>query len=225
MDVPGLPGARMNPFQGGVIYLAVGTGAHVVYGGIGALYNTIGGPTSYLGLPTTDEEGVPGGRVSYFQNGKIVWTPEGGAYAVQAVSLKTFDTGAFDFGQGFFDPPVGGSAELTVYADGGYHFVGHLHDSGFLPYKDNLAFGLRSTSGYLYTFVHSGYMAGTLGGGSRDDNWDVSGTDPRLAANWADLEGCSWYWQANVNADWGPLINQLEQAAGVILGVVGIIVA
>jgi hypothetical protein len=60
---------------------------------------------------------------------------------------------------------------------------------------------------------------------SGDDNWDVSGTDARLAANWADLEGCSWCWQANVNADWGPLVNQIEQLAGVVLGVVGIVVA
>jgi hypothetical protein len=225
MDVPGVAGARMNTFQGGEIYFSVGTGAHVVYGGINAQYLSIGGATSYLGLPTSDEEPAAVGRVSYFQNGKIVWTPDGGANAVQAVSSMTFDTGDFDFGHGWFDPPVQGGAELTVYADGGYHFTGHFHDSGFLPYRDNLAIGLLGTSGYLYTFVHSGYMAGTLGGGSRDDNWDVTGNDPRLAANWADLEGCSWCWKANVNADFGPLVNQLEQVAGVVLGVVSIIVA
>jgi hypothetical protein len=226
MDVPGVAGARMNTFQGGEIYFSPGTGAHVVYGGINQLYSwSMGGPTSYLGLPTSDEEGVPSGRVSYFQGGKIVWTPGGGAYPVQAVSQMTFDTNEFNFGSGFFDPPVQGWAELTVYADGGYHFTGHFHDSGFLSYRDNIAFGLLGTSGYLYTFVHSGYMSGTLGGGSRDDNWDVTGSDPRLAANWADLEGCNWYWQANVNADLGPLVNQLEQAAGIVLGVIGIIVA
>jgi hypothetical protein len=73
MDVPGVPGTRMNTFQGGAIYWSPGTGAHVVYGGIGTQYNSLGGPTSSLGLPTSDEQGIPGGRVTYFQNGKIAW--------------------------------------------------------------------------------------------------------------------------------------------------------
>jgi uncharacterized protein with LGFP repeats len=82
VNVPGVPGARMNTFQGGVIYWSAATGAHVVYGDIGRRYNSMGGPTSNLGLPTSDEEGIPGGRVSYFQHGKIVWTPNGGAHAI-----------------------------------------------------------------------------------------------------------------------------------------------
>ena len=81
MNVPGVAGARMNTLQGGAIYWSPGTGANVVYGGIGAKYNSLGGPSSFLGLPTTDELGMPGGRVSYFQHGWIAWTPGGGAYA------------------------------------------------------------------------------------------------------------------------------------------------
>ena len=81
MNVPGVAGARMNTFQGGAIYWSPTTGAHVVYGAIFALYKSLGGPTSFLGLPISDELGIPGGRVSDFQNGEIVWTPQGGAYA------------------------------------------------------------------------------------------------------------------------------------------------
>jgi uncharacterized protein with LGFP repeats len=86
MDVPKYPGARMNTFQGGVIYWSPSYGAHVVYGFIGALYKSMGGPTSYLGLPTTDEQANPefhGGRLSYFQDGVIYWSPQTGAYAEQ----------------------------------------------------------------------------------------------------------------------------------------------
>jgi hypothetical protein len=86
-------------------------------------------------------------------------------------------------------------------------------------------FGLMSTSGYLYTFAHSGHTAGTIESGSRDDIWDVSGTNSLLAANWADLEGCKEYWAANVDTDLNPLLNQLEQAAGIVLGIIGIIAA
>jgi uncharacterized protein with LGFP repeats len=82
MNVPGVPGARMNTFQGGVIYWSPSTGAHVVYGGIGGKYNSLGGPLSFLGLPTSDEMSIPGGRVSYFQHGSIVWSPGGGAVAL-----------------------------------------------------------------------------------------------------------------------------------------------
>jgi uncharacterized protein with LGFP repeats len=78
MNVPGVPGARMNTFQGGTIYWSSATGAHVVYGGIGAKYESIGGPASFLGLPTSDElQYGPHGRISYFQHGRIVFDHTG----------------------------------------------------------------------------------------------------------------------------------------------------
>ena len=132
----------------------------------------------------------------------------------------------FGAGIGFSDgTPVGGSAQLTVYMDGSYHFTGSLHDSGFPSYNDNVVVGLRSPSGQAIFFVHSGHMAGTIESGSRDDTWDVSGTNDALAQNWADFEGAGCTFVANVNADWNPLINQIEQVGGVVLGVIGIIVA
>src|SRR5262249_59932899 len=75
---------RMNTFLGGAIYFSVGTGAHVVYGDIGALYNSSGGPASNLGLPTSDEQGIPdNGRVQSFQYGAICWSPSTGALLLQ----------------------------------------------------------------------------------------------------------------------------------------------
>jgi uncharacterized protein with LGFP repeats len=88
MGVPGVPGARMNTFQGGAIYWSPATGAHVVYGAIGVKYNSVGGPTptSGIGLPTSDEADVPGRpgyRVTYFEDGiAIYWSPQTGAYLV-----------------------------------------------------------------------------------------------------------------------------------------------
>jgi uncharacterized protein with LGFP repeats len=80
-NVPFYAGARMNTFQGGKIYWSASTGAHVVYGGINALYSSFGGPRSGLGLPTTDELGIPGGRAVYFERGNIVWDAVLGANA------------------------------------------------------------------------------------------------------------------------------------------------
>jgi hypothetical protein len=126
---------------------------------------------------------------------------------------------------GFSDgTPVGGSATLTVYMDGSYHFWGHLHDSGFPSYNDNVMLAVVSPSGRMWGIVHSGHMAGTIESGSRDDNWDVTGTDPVLAANWADFWGSKGYATTNVNSDWNPLVNQVESLAGIVLGIVGIVV-
>jgi uncharacterized protein with LGFP repeats len=35
-----------------------------------------------LGLPTSDEQAVPGGRFSAFDGGAIYWTPETGAHVI-----------------------------------------------------------------------------------------------------------------------------------------------
>jgi uncharacterized protein with LGFP repeats len=93
MNVPGVTGARMSTFQGGTIYWSPSTGAHVVYGAIGAEYAATANETdaygtvvqSILGLPTGDEQnmpGMPGARMTTFQGGTIYWSPNSnGAHA------------------------------------------------------------------------------------------------------------------------------------------------
>jgi uncharacterized protein with LGFP repeats len=73
---------RMNTFQGGAIYWGGGGGGHAVYGDIFAKYLSIGGPKRVLGLPTSEEIAIDGGRIQYFQHGAIEWTPSGGAQVV-----------------------------------------------------------------------------------------------------------------------------------------------
>jgi hypothetical protein len=223
INVPGVPGARENTFQYGTIYWSPGTGAHVVYGGIGAKYDSLGGPRSFLGLATSDELAMPGGRVSYFQHGKITWTPWGGAVVVPSVTmLGPYNTGNIVLSNGV---PVGGWGQLTIYADGSYNFVGHFHDSGFFSYDDSLVFGIRGASGVLYTFTHTGHVAGTVEfWNSRDDNWDVSGKNPALAAAWVDLvAGGQWRWEAGANLSLGSLLDDLKTALGIAGAVVALV--
>ena len=215
--IPGIATARENAFQGGEIYWSAATGAHVVYGAINGHYNSIGGADSYLGLPTSDEQGIPGGREQYFQNGKILFSKSRGARDVPTQTSLTFTTGTIELG------PVGGNAQLILYANGSYDFSGHFHDSGILSRNDSLVFGVRSPSGVLYTFSHSGHMAGEIESGSSDDNWDVSGSNPKLAAGWADLQGATYTWQASESTDLNSLINQIEQGAGLVLSIVSIV--
>ena len=76
-NVPGIAGARMQAFQGGKIYWSARTGAHALYGAIGAYGPN--GPVSILGLPTSDEQGLVNQRTVTFEHGWIVWTPANGA--------------------------------------------------------------------------------------------------------------------------------------------------
>jgi len=72
---------RFNHFQGGSIYWTPWTGAHAVHGAILDKWASMGWEYSYLRYPISDEQDCPGGRVSHFEGGNIVWTRAGGAVA------------------------------------------------------------------------------------------------------------------------------------------------
>ena len=80
LSVAGRPGARVNYFQNGQIYWSNTTGAHVVYGAIGGLYNANGAASGRLGLPLNDEHQSGAFRVVNFQSGNIAWSPQTGAF-------------------------------------------------------------------------------------------------------------------------------------------------
>jgi uncharacterized protein with LGFP repeats len=79
--VPGTS-AVVSTFQGGHIYSSAATGAREVHGAILERYLQLGGPASALGLPTSNEYSVPGGRASDFQHGRIVCNTTTGAITV-----------------------------------------------------------------------------------------------------------------------------------------------
>ena len=75
-DIPGVPGGRMNAFSATnlVIYWLAATGTHETYGAIRQYYtNAAGGPAGRLGLPTSGEYAIPGGRASNFEHGALSW--------------------------------------------------------------------------------------------------------------------------------------------------------
>ena len=81
-DETGVKGGRASTFQGGQVLWSGPTGAHAVYGDIAKRYTALGGPDSALGLPTTDETGVKGGRANTFQGGQVLWSKPTGAQDV-----------------------------------------------------------------------------------------------------------------------------------------------
>ena len=66
-------------------YTSSATGSHQVCGAIRDKYLSLGGPSGFLGYPTTDETPTPDGigRFNHFSNaGSIYWTPNTGAWSI-----------------------------------------------------------------------------------------------------------------------------------------------
>jgi hypothetical protein len=73
----------------------------------------LGGPTSWLGLPRTDELDFPdNGKVTFFQNGAIYWWPDTGPRDLNNVVVHY--TGLVCFGE--TDVDQGGSTDDEPYA-------------------------------------------------------------------------------------------------------------
>jgi uncharacterized protein with LGFP repeats len=73
---------RQNTFAHGAVFWTAGGGAHAVVGSIYARYVELGGVTSKLGYPTSNEVGVSGGRASTFERGTITWNAKTGKVTV-----------------------------------------------------------------------------------------------------------------------------------------------
>ncbi|HEY2517535.1 MAG TPA: hypothetical protein VGI39_41965 [Polyangiaceae bacterium] len=97
---------------------------------------------------------------------------------------------------------AGGWVNLTINRDGSYVYSGHIHDSGFPSYNVSTALGVRAANGTLFTFTAQGHVDGTQDPfGNRDYNWSTSGTNPDLAANWADLK-VNYEFFTDLEPDW-----------------------
>jgi len=80
-----VPGGRAQNFTGGRIYWSPTTGAHEAHGAILGHYLSLGGPSSALGLPTTDESPSADGTGRYnnfSSGGALYWSPTAGTHEV-----------------------------------------------------------------------------------------------------------------------------------------------
>ena len=75
---------RFNNFEHASVFWHPSTGAFEVHGLIRDRWLAIGGTSSILGYPTTNESTTPDGvgRYNHFQNGSVYWTPTTGAHEV-----------------------------------------------------------------------------------------------------------------------------------------------
>lgn len=102
-------------FSGGKIFYSPATGANVVTGQVLKKYESVGGPQSDLGLPTSDETDgglKTGSRVSTFSADDkplIFWTPDYGAFIVRGAMNAAWDK--LGGAAGPLGPPVADQAE------------------------------------------------------------------------------------------------------------------
>lgn len=91
---------KAEDFTGGTAYWSPGTGAQPLFGRINARYAEIGGPSSWLGFPTTGEQKTPDGkgRFVHFEHGSIYWTPETGAWAIPGDMFTAWGAGGYETG-------------------------------------------------------------------------------------------------------------------------------
>ena len=102
-------------YENASVYWSSTFGAHEVHGAILERHHQMGGASSYLGLPQTDE--LTNGEVHYsnFQGGTIYWTAARGAFMLPSYDPITekFATGAYVYivGTGF---TPGGRVSLWI---------------------------------------------------------------------------------------------------------------
>lgn len=108
-----VPGGKAQDFRGGQAYWSPETGAHVLIGRIGARYNELGGPASFLGFPLTNEEITPDGdgRFVHFEHGSIYWTAETGAWAIPKDMFAAWERQGYETGT--LGYPVGEPKDLN----------------------------------------------------------------------------------------------------------------
>lgn len=184
-------GGAQQAYTNGTIFYSQATGAHIVKGAILEWYAQLGGPTSPLGFPTTDE--TAGGRDSRFNrftNGSITWSMASGTHAVQGeIAKKWIALGAEnsevglpitdefrglngDFVTNFTNGQVLSSPATGTWAVQGeiakrYAAIGHETSPLGLPISDEFA----GANGARVTRFQYGLIIWTIDTGA----WDVRG--------------------------------------------------
>jgi uncharacterized protein with LGFP repeats/surface antigen len=98
-------------------------GAHPTWGAIGTRYEDMGGPSSWLGFPTSKEIGLGSGWIKQnFEGGYILWHPQHGTTVYDTESLNTLpDSGNSStsnwHAQYWNNPKLQGSPQWSKYED------------------------------------------------------------------------------------------------------------
>jgi hypothetical protein len=121
--------------------------------------------------------------------------------------------------------PVGGWTAISMYPNGAFNYSGHLHVSGAPSYDVGVTWVVTTSDGQpTFSLPVRGRVHGTFESGSRDFDWNLSGTNPALAAAWPELSaGYRWRWNSGANIDFGSMTGALLQAIGAIGTIIALV--
>jgi hypothetical protein len=100
-------------------------------------WQSFGGPSGFLGLPTTDEQPWGNGTITYFQNGYIAAFNGTDTVVEIGGDELVFQITHIDSGTMHLMEPL----SLTVFSDGGYQLSGLFYDNSW-PLPVTVSFGL-----------------------------------------------------------------------------------
>jgi hypothetical protein len=105
---------------------------------------------------------------------------------------------------------LSGNVQLTIWGNGRYELLVHMHDSGLPDYSFRLGVLLRAASGMAVLALYSrGVVHGTASTGSRDSDERQAGQLAALQANWDDFVAGDFTVQREYQND---LIGWIESA-------------
>lgn len=139
-------GGTVKRFEGGSLYYNPATKAdYSVWGGIGNLYESIGGTNSALGLPKSDEQRVPSGAMQEFAGGRIYWSyAMVRGFVVTGANLSKYASLGYDSSQ------LGGPVSAEANAVGGGRYQRFANGSLYFTPSKNAAFAVRGLIGTTY---------------------------------------------------------------------------
>jgi hypothetical protein len=142
--------------------------------------------------------------------------PKTSANPQDSLARIDYDWPGIDFGNG-----VHGYSHLTIREDGSYSFTGHFHNDSLISFNEVLTFMPKDDQNRVYGFTTQGHTQG-FGEGSRDYDWNNTGTNKDIAANWASIwASTAFSGKAYSGFDFGGLLDDILKALKAALGVVG----
>lgn len=107
----GPDGGEIQDFEGARLFRAPGSDtAYAQWGRTGALYSSMGGASSWLGYPVSEEESLSKGVYVRYEHGRIHFTEDHGAVAVKDDVIAAWERKNWEHGFGY---PV--SAEVDIH--------------------------------------------------------------------------------------------------------------
>jgi uncharacterized protein with LGFP repeats len=200
------PVPSSSPAPSCTTFYSPGTGSHNVCGAIRDKYLALGGPTSFLGFPTTDDAGTPDGigRYNHFANdGSIYWTASTGAWSIRGpirdkwasmgwersvLGYPTSDETGVPDGVGRFNRFSNGGSIYWTPSTGAWSIYGSIQNkylalggpAGFLGYPTTDESGTPDGTGRYNHFTNAGSIYWT----PRTGAWSIHGA---IRARWASM--------------------------------------